>query len=90
MSDCPGCNVQNMDPTAYCASSCGYILTPSYPLNYDNNLRSAWTITVQQRKYIDLRMLDFDIYTHPLQTCESDYLRITDFSLLHTPLDSIR
>ncbi len=90
ISDCPGCNVQNVDTTASCTSPCGYIITPGYPLSYDNNLRSTWTITVGQRKYIDLQFLEFDIYTPPLQKCESDYLQTTDFSLLQTPLDSIR
>ncbi len=84
-SECPGCGVQTNDPDVTCSSECGYIVSPGYPLTYDNSMKASWTIEVESQHYIKLQFLAFDLYEHPLLECERDVIAVIDFNLLGQP-----
>ena len=79
IADCSGCDVQYSSPYHQCFDSCGHLLTPFYPTVYEPNMRHTWHITVDEKKYISLAFITFDIYEKPLQQCLKDKVEIIDF-----------
>ena len=75
-----GCNYDGGDcclmnvNTDYCsncncvASGSGFITSPGFPGNYDNNLDLTWLIQVQMGQTIEINFLSFDVESH--SSCE--------------------
>ena len=59
-----------------CTSSCGHILSPSFPAKYDNDIRCTWAIYVTKDSYIQLTFRSFDVYERDSPECVYDKLNI--------------
>lgn len=65
-------------------SQSGTIHSMNYPKNYDNNMDCLWSIKVPMNHRIDLKFLDFDLYSNPsvfdVQEDCDDLIKIYDGS----------
>ena len=47
--------------TGHKNSTQGYIKSPNYPNNYDNDLKCSWKIEINERFRISIKVLDVSI-----------------------------
>ena len=64
--------------TLFCASSCGYIVSPGFPRHYLPNQRCVWHITVQTGAHVELEFLSFDIIEEFSVKCQGDSVTVRD------------
>ena len=76
---CPGCSVhQSCTRMEMCSTSCGNILSPAFPINYANDIRCVWQISVATDSFIQLHFKYFDIFEMDFPSCVYDYVSIYD------------
>ena len=81
--ECYGCNVgKGCSAPNVCTNSCGYILSPNFPLPYEFNLKCSWNITVSRNAYIKLQFLDFDIFEEDVDKCHQDLVEVDTMSMI--------
>ena len=78
LTDCYGCDVQELDPLHECTASCGYIISPLFPTLYWTNVRYTWDIQVDNRKYISFQFLEIDVFEEQLAACNKDTVEMID------------
>ncbi len=58
--------------------SCGYIISPGYPVSYDPTQKCSWLITVSENAFIELTFEDFDIFEDQSPACDRDFIDVWD------------
>ncbi len=58
--------------------SCGYIVSPGYPVSYDSSHKCSWLIIVSDNAFIELTFEDFDIFEDVSIKCDRDFVDILD------------
>ncbi len=76
VTDCPGCGVQRGCNTGdvECTAECGIMVSLGYPSHYPPNLYCVWLLTVDTNAYIQLTIIEFDVFENNLGPCVRDRL----------------
>lgn len=80
--ECPGCGmgVHQCLESELCSAACGFLASLNYPYQYPPNQRCDWLIRVESDKYIELKIMHFDLQD-VAKSCDRDFLDFYDYDV---------